>query len=161
MLKEMMSRIEGLRFVFRHFPLRNVHPQAVRAAEAAEAAAAQGRFWEMHDALYEQDQALDDARLARAARQAGLDTQRYAAEMSAGVYRDKVEEDFKSALYVDGVTGTPTIYLNGTRLSNIGSLDALLQSVTEAGATLQPASQERARWLTRLRNFRFGMTRLR
>jgi len=160
-VKEIMKRIEGLRFVYRHFPLRNIHPHAVKAAEAAEAASAQGRFWEMHDALFEQDQPLDDERLARAARKAGLAMERYAAEMASGVYSGKVEEDFKSALYADGVTGTATLYLNGVRLSNIGSLEALLQAVTEAGATLQPASQERTGWLTRLRNFRFGMTRLR
>ncbi|HKQ52498.1 MAG TPA: thioredoxin domain-containing protein, partial [Pyrinomonadaceae bacterium] len=134
MVKEIMSRLEGLRFVFRHFPLRNVHPHAVRAAEAAEAASAQGRFWQMHDALFAQDQPLDDERLARVARTAGLDVARYASEMSAGVYGGKVEEDFKAALYADGVTGTPTFYLNGVRLSNIGSLEALLQTVMEAGA---------------------------
>jgi Protein-disulfide isomerase len=52
MMKELMDRIEGLRFVYRHFPLSNVHPHAAKAAEAAEAASAQGRFWEMHDLLF-------------------------------------------------------------------------------------------------------------
>lgn len=161
MIKEILQRVEGLRFVYRHFPLSNVHPFAVKAAEAAEAASAQGRFWEMHDTLFEQDQPLDDERLARSARKAGLEMERYAKEMAEGVYSGKVEEDFKSALYEDGVTGTPTLYLNGVRLSNIQSLDALLQAVTEAGATLQSSSNERANWLTRLRKFHFGMTRLR
>lgn len=161
MIKEIMRRAEGLHFVYRHFPLRNVHPFAVKAAEAAEAASAQGRFWEMHDVLFEQDQLLDDERLARSARKAGLEMESYTKEMAEGVYSGKVEEDFKSALYEDGVTGTPTLYLNGVRFSNIQSLDALLQAVTEAGATLQPSVGERANWLTRLRKFRFGMTRLR
>lgn len=110
MIKEIMRRAEGLRFVYRHFPLRNVHPCAVKAAEAAEAASAQGRFWEMHDVLFEQDQPLDDERLARSARKAGLEMERYAREIAAGVYSGKVEEDFKAALYEDGVTGTPTLY---------------------------------------------------
>jgi hypothetical protein len=87
--------------------------------------------------------------------------ERYTREMAEGVYSKKVEEAFTSALYGDGVTGTPTLYLNGVLLSNIHSLEALLQAVTDAGATLQPDSQERANWLTRLRKFRFGATRLR
>jgi len=161
MLKEMMSRVEGLRLVYRHFPLKNIHPYAVRAAEAAEAASAQGRFWEMHNLLFEQDGLLDDARLSRLAGKAGLQMERYEREMGDGMYNGKVEEIFNSALFKDGVTGTPTLYINGARLSNIQSLEALLQAVTEAGATLQPASQERAHWLTRLRKFRLGMTRLR
>jgi protein-disulfide isomerase len=161
LIKETMSRIEGLRFVYRHFPIKNVHPYAVRAAEAAEAASAQGRFWQMHDLLFQQDQPLDDERLTRSARKAGLELERYAREMAEGVYSRKVEEDFKSALYQDGVTGTPTLYLNGVRLSNIQSLEALLHVVIEAGAILQGDSNESHNWLTRLRKFRFGMTRLR
>jgi protein-disulfide isomerase len=161
MMKELMNRIEGLRFIYRHFPLSTVHPYAAKAAEAAEAASAQGRFWEMHDLLFKQDQPLDDARLARSARKAGLEMERYNREMAEGIYSKKVEEDFTSALYGDGVTGTPTLYLNSVRLSNIHSLEALLQAVMEAGATLQADSQERANWLTRLRKFRFGVTRLR
>jgi hypothetical protein len=81
--------------------------------------------------------------------------------MAEGAYSVKVEEDFKSALYGDGVTGTPTLYLNGVRLSNIQNLDALLQAVTEAGAILQASSNERTNWRTRLRKFRLGMTHLR
>jgi protein-disulfide isomerase len=161
MLKEMMSRVEGLRFVYRHFPIRNIHPYAVRAAEAAEAASAQGRFWEMHDLLFEQDHLLDDERLSRLARRAGLEMERYTREMADSMYSGKVEEDFKSALYEDGVTGTPTLYLNGVLLSDVQSFEALLQAVTEAGGTLQPASRERANWLTRLRKFRLSTTRLR
>jgi protein-disulfide isomerase len=161
MLKEMMGRIEGLRFIYRHFPLRNIHPYSVRAAEAAEAASAQGRFWEMHDLLFEQDLPLDDERLSRLARKTGLQMERYAKEMADNIYSGRVEENFKSALYEDGVTGTPSLYLNGVRLSDMRSLEELLHKVTEAGATLQPASRERAGWLTRLRRFRPGMTRLR
>ena len=161
MIKEMMRRAEGLRFVYRHFPLRNVHPFAVKAAEAAEVAGAQGRFWEMHDALFEKEQSLDDEHLARLARKTGLDIERYTREMADGVHAGKVDEDFKAALFGGGVTGTPTLYLNNVRLSRIQSLEALLEAVTEAGATLLASSNERANWLTRLRNFRFGMTRLR
>jgi protein-disulfide isomerase len=159
-IQEIMSRTEGLRFVYRHFPISKLHPNAARAAESAEAAGAQDRFWEMHDLLFEQDKPLDDEHLARLARKAGLDMQRYTKEMAENVYRGKVEEDFKSALYGEGVTGTPTVHLNDVRLSNIQSLEALLEAVTGAGATLMADTGDRANWLRRLRNLRVGMTRL-
>lgn len=161
MLQQIMRRAQGLRFVYRHFPISSIHPHAVRAAEAAEAASAQGLFWQMHDELFERDQPLDDERLAHCAKKAGLDMQRYSTEMTAGVYAQKVEESYKSALYGDGVTGTPTLYLNGVRLSNIHSLDDLLTAVTEAGATLGAGTDQSADWLSRLREFRFKMTHLR
>jgi protein-disulfide isomerase len=160
-IKEIMKRTEGLRFVYRHFPISNVHPYAVRAAEAAEAAGAQGRFWEMHDALFALDQPLDDEHLSRSARKAGLDMQRYAREMSEGAYTKIVNDDFNTALFKGGVTGTPTLYLNGEQLSSIHDMEVLLGAVTEAGATVYDNSHERAGWLSRLRNFRGGMTRLR
>jgi protein-disulfide isomerase len=130
LIQEMMKRTEGLRFVYRHFPISKLHPHASRAAEAAEAAGAQGRFWEMHDLLFAKDQPLDDARLARNAGKAGLDLERYTGEMAAGAYSRKVKESFESALYGDGVTGTPTLYLNSVRLSNIQTFEALLLAVT-------------------------------
>ncbi len=159
-VRELMRRAEGLRCVYRHFPLTKIHPHAVRAAEAAEAAGAQGRFWQMHDALFDNDQPLDDERLARSARRAGLDMERFTREMAEGVYAARVEEEFKSALYSDRVTGTPTVYLNGALLSNVKSLDALLEAVTAAGANVLPDGGERAGLLGRLRKFRAGKTRL-
>ncbi len=160
LIQELLKRTEGLRFVYRHFPINNLHPHAARAAEAVEAASSQGRFWEMHNALFEQEQALDDKRLSRLATKAGLDMERYEREMGKGDYRSKVEEDFKAALYQEGVTGTPTLYLNGLRLSRIHSLEELLSAVIEAGASLKADSHEHSNWLGRLRNFRLGMTRL-
>jgi protein-disulfide isomerase len=151
MLKEIMKRAEGLGFVYRHFPISSLHPHALRAAEAAEAAGAQGRFWEMHDLMFEQGEPLEDARLARCARKAGLDMERYTKEMAAGAYAGRVEEDFKRALYGDGVNGTPTLYLNGARLSNIHSLEALLEAITAAGATLKEDANEQPGWRNRLR----------
>jgi protein-disulfide isomerase len=161
LIREIIRRVEGLRFVYRHFPISKVHPHAVKAAEAAEAAGAQGRFWEMHDLLFEQAPPLNDERLARLAKKAGLDMERYTREMAEGIYARKVSDDFTAALYGGGVTGTPTLYLNDARLSNMQNLGVLLRAVTEAGATLQATSNERANWLTRLRKFRPGMTRLR
>lgn len=160
MAREMMKRTEGLRLVYRHFPISKVHPHAVRAAEAAEAAGAQGRFWEMNDLLFELDRPLDDQHLAVRARKAGLDMERYTREMAEGVYAGKVEKDFKLALFGDGVTGTPTLYLNGVRLSKIQSLESLLEAVTDAGAILLPNNKGLSNWLSRLRNLRLGKTRL-
>jgi len=159
-IHEMMKRMDGLRFVYRHFPISKLHPYALRAAEAAEAAGAQNRFWEMHDVLFEKDQPLDDAHLARSARKAGLDMERYSREMAEGVYAGKVDEAFKSALYGDGVTGTPTLYLNDVRLSSIHGLEELLAAVTGAGATLQTNYNDQTNWLGRLRRFRVGVSRL-
>ena len=161
MIKEVMKRADGLRLSYRNFPISKVHPHAARAAEAAEAAGAQGRFWEMHDVLFTQDQPLDDGLLARSARKAGLDMERYTKEMAEGIYSGKVEEDFMSAVYRDGVTGTPTLYLNGVRLSDVRSAEALLGAVIGAGATLKSDDGERPTWSSRLRKFRGGMTRLR
>jgi protein-disulfide isomerase len=160
MAREMMKRTEGLRLVYRHFPISKVHPHAARAAEAAEAAGAQGRFWEMNDLLFELDQPLNDEHLARCARKAGLDMERYTREMAEGVYAGNVERDFKLALFDDHVTGTPTLYLNGVRLSKIQSLEALLEAVTDAGAVLLPNNKGLSNWLSRLRNLRLGKTRL-
>lgn len=160
MIQEIVRRTEGLRFVYRHFPISKVHPHAARAAEAAEAAGAQDRFWQMHDVLFEQDQPLDDECLARSARQAKLDMERYTREMAEGIYSTNVEEDFKLALYSDRVTGTPTLYLNGVLLSRVHGFDGLLAAVTEAGATLRADPGGRTGWLSRLRKFRLGMTRL-
>lgn len=159
-IQELLRRTDGLRCVYRHFPLTKVHPHAVRAAEAAEAAGAQGRFWQMHDALFDNDQPLDDARLVRSAKRAGLDMERFTREMAEGVYAARIEEEFKSALYSDRVTGTPTVYLNGALLSNVKSLDDLLEAVTAAGANVLTNGGERAGLLGRLRKFRAGKTRL-
>lgn len=160
LMQELLKRTEGLCFVYRHFPLNNLHPHAARAAEAAEAASAQSHFWEMHNALFEQEQTLDDKRLSSLARKVGLDMERYEREMGKGDYRGNVEEDFKAALYQEGVTGTPTLYLNGLRLSRIHSIEELLSAVIEAGASLKADFHEEKSWLGRLRNFRLGMTRL-
>jgi protein-disulfide isomerase len=159
-IREILKRTEGVRFVYRHFPIRKLHPYAVRAAEGAEAASAQGRFWEMHNLLFETDQPLDDQYITLSARKAGLDLDRYTREMAEDAYAGRVEEAFKSALYSDGVTGTPTLYLNGMRLNSINSIEGLLAAVTEAGATLLTNSDHQKNWLSRLRRLRSGMSRL-
>ncbi len=122
-----------LRFVFRNFPLRSVHPHAEHAAEASEAAASQGHFWEMHDALFEHQDALGDEDLTRYAEAVGLDRARFERELKSGTYRPRVHEDFVSGVR-SGVNGTPTFFINGRRYD--GSWDeaplteALQQTLT-------------------------------
>jgi protein-disulfide isomerase len=103
-----------LRLVFRHFPLTEIHPHARHAAEAAESAGAQGRFWEMHDALFEHQDALDDASLVSYAEEIGVDAQRVAHDLESGAYARRVRDDFRSGVR-SGVNGTPTFFVNGER----------------------------------------------
>jgi protein-disulfide isomerase len=103
-----------LRFVFRNFPLPVAHPHARHAAQVAEAAAAQGKFWEMHDMLFEHQIALDDADLIRYAGILELDAERIAQELKAGTYAKPVSDDFRNGVR-SGVNGTPTFYVNGER----------------------------------------------
>ena len=153
-IREVLHRTDGLRFVYRHFPNTRVHPNAARAAEAAEAAAAQGRFWEMHDVLFEQVHPLEDKLLSHCAHKAGLDMTRYTQEMSDRVYAAKVENDFMSAVFTNHVTGTPTLYLNRVLLSDARDVKTLLEVVTKAGATLRANVDKLDSWLSRLRKFR-------
>jgi protein-disulfide isomerase len=103
-----------LRFVFRHFPITESHPDAAHAAEASEAAAAQGKFWEMHDRLFEHQDDLGRRALHADAEQLGLDLRRFDDEMKAHSYAERVREDFSAGLR-SGVNGTPTLFINGER----------------------------------------------
>lgn len=105
---------ERLCFAFRHFPLTNVHPYAEHAAEAAEASGAQGRFWEMHDILFENQDALDDQSLFAYANTLDLDVERLIREVLNESYGLRVREDFKAGVRA-GVNGTPTFFINGER----------------------------------------------
>jgi protein-disulfide isomerase len=109
-----------LRFVFRHFPLVEIHPHALAAAEASEAADAQGRFWPMHDLLFHRQHALESADLERYAGELGLDVERFRQELGGHVHLERVEADRTSALE-SGAAGTPTIFVDGVRY--LGSTD--------------------------------------
>src|SRR5579862_1964171 len=105
---------DRLRFIFRNFPQVRVHAYAQRAAEATEAAGAQGKFWEMHDYLYDHPEALDVENLARSAGALGLDKVQFDREIAERVYANRVERDIQSG-NDSGVGGTPTIFINGVR----------------------------------------------
>ena len=114
-VKEIQKRLGSrLRFVFRNFPLNEIHPHAEHAAEAAEAAAVQGKFWEMHDAIFEHQRALEDRHLLEYAALAGLDAQQVQRELASHMHAARVKEDFLSGIR-SGVNGTPTFFINGIR----------------------------------------------
>jgi len=131
-IRELVRRFgTELRYVFRHLPLPEVHPHAQRAAEAAEAAAAQGKFWEMHDLLYRHQDALETEDLIRYARQLGLDVERFTEELRSRRYASRVARDVDSA-DESGASGTPTFFANGRRHHGPFDLDSLVALVTSA-----------------------------
>lgn len=128
-VRDLQERL-GNRFcyVFRHFPINTVHPDAQLAAEAAEAAAAQGKFWEVHDYLYQHQDALDDEHLIQYAAELGLDAERFERELREHVYADRVREDFVSGVR-SGVNGTPSFYINGERYDGPWDVESLLAEI--------------------------------
>jgi protein-disulfide isomerase len=114
-LKNVLKRMgPRLRFVYRHMPLTQVHPNAELAAEASEAAGAQGKFWQVHDALFEHQLQLSPVLIPILAERLGLDMKRIVEDLAARRYRDKVREDFMGAVR-SGAAGTPTFFINGER----------------------------------------------
>jgi protein-disulfide isomerase len=103
-----LAKVEG-RIVFRHFPVVSKHPRSRRLAEAAEAAALQGRFWEMHDSLLADQGHLDDPHLWQRARELGLDLERFEADRRLPAVAERVERDFRSGIAA-GVMRTPTLF---------------------------------------------------
>jgi protein-disulfide isomerase len=122
---------ERLRFVFRHFPLTQMHPHAQDAAEAAEAAAAQKKFWEMHDTLYTHQRALDETHLVSYAVALGLDPTQVARALAEDAYLDRVREDFISGAR-SGVNGTPSFFIEGIRYDGPYDFQSLLAALEEA-----------------------------
>jgi len=112
---------ERLLFAFRHLPIPERHPLAPLAAEASEAAAAQGAFWEYHDALFQAQPKLSRETMLAVATDLGLDAERIATELDSGAHRPRVEHDLASAA-ASGATGTPTFFVNGAR--HFGAYDA-------------------------------------
>jgi len=130
-----------LRLVYRNFPLRESHPHAQHAAEAALAAGEQGKYWEMHDALFEHQHALDDDALVRYAGALGLDADRVARELEAGTHEPRVRADFRNGVR-SGVNGTPTFFLNGERYEGSWTDEGLfLRALREAAEAVEAGAR--------------------
>jgi protein-disulfide isomerase len=117
-----------LRLVYRHFPLTQIHPHAYQAAEAAEAAGAQGRFWEMHDLLFANQDRLGLRDLIGYAGALDLDLERFVTDLRGHAYAGRLREDFLSGVR-SGVNGTPTFFVNGVRHDGGSDLEALLEAL--------------------------------
>jgi protein-disulfide isomerase len=113
---EVRLRTLPVRVAFRHFPVRTSHPRAQAAAHAAEAAAAQGAFWPMHDALFDDQGRLEDPHLWARAQRLDLDIARFDADRRSGAVAQRVREDFLGGVRA-GVATTPTVFVDGTRYS--------------------------------------------
>jgi protein-disulfide isomerase len=118
------------RFVFRHFPIAESHPHAMLAAEAAEAAGAQGRFWEMHDLLFAHPQHLAAADLHRHAQALALDMPRFEAELADHVYLQRVQEHLASGR-ASHVRSTPCFFVDGTMVDTLFGIERLAQAIAE------------------------------
>ena len=132
-IKEVQKLLgNNLRFVFRYFPTVRTHPHSLRAAEAAEAAGAQGKFWEMHDQLFTHQQALEDHDLSRYASRIGLDIERFARDLSENTFLKQIEADYNRSLFDEHVTGTPTFYINEGRYTGSTDVESVLVAIKEA-----------------------------
>ena len=119
---------DRLRYAFRNFPLTRIHPHAQHASEAAEAAAGQGKFWEMYDVLFAHQRRLEDADLARYAEQVDLEPARFERELAGHVHAGRIDEDVRSGLE-SGVQGTPTFFINGLRYDGPYDLQTLRSAI--------------------------------
>jgi protein-disulfide isomerase len=122
---------KGLRFVFRNFPLSEMHPQAESAAETAEFAGAHGKFWEMHDGLFENQERLGGPLYLELAQELGLSVTGLRQALEEGKYKDRVRADFSSGVR-SGVNGTPTFFINGKRHDGPFDYESLVRAIEEA-----------------------------
>ncbi len=122
---------DQLRFVFRNFPLTEIHPHALHAALAAEAAAAQGKFWQMHDYIFHHQHTLEDVDLEQFAEAVGLDLQQFALDMAEQRALGRIEEDVEGGER-SGVQGTPTFFVNGVLYRGSWEREALLPALQAA-----------------------------
>jgi protein-disulfide isomerase len=135
----MLATGSDVRYVWRHLPLNDVHPTAQLAAEAAEAAAAQGSFWEMHDTLLGHQEELRPPDLLRYADEIGLDVDRFRADLRSHAHGDRILADVASA-DESGVSGTPTFFINGRRHYGVYDIDTLTEAVHAAKRRVRAAA---------------------
>jgi len=120
---------DNLRFVFRHFPIDQTHPHSLRAAEAAESAAAQQKFWQMHDELFTHQTALEDRNLSRYAKHIGLNLEKFDHDMTEHSFLKQIDSDYQRSLFDEHITGTPTLYLNDVRYTGARDSESLLHAI--------------------------------
>jgi protein-disulfide isomerase len=131
-IRRVQPRLAGLvRYVYRHFPLRAIHPHAQHAAEMSEVANAAGKFWPMHDHLFRHQGALEDADLVRYATDVGIDAARARDALVSHAHVGRVDADVRSALDL-GVRGTPTLFINGVRYTGDRGVPALELALRES-----------------------------
>jgi protein-disulfide isomerase len=136
MVKQLQQRFgKGLRFVFRNFPIAELHPQAMSAAATAEFAATSGHFWEVHDALYENQRRLGMPFYEALAAGLGLPTTELRIALESGTFEEKIRSDFTGGVR-SGVNGTPSFFINGTRFDGPGFED-MANTIDEAIASRQ------------------------
>jgi protein-disulfide isomerase len=129
--RELLERHPDVALVWRHLPLTDVHPNALLAAEAAEAAGAQGAFWPMHDVLFENQHHLTLRDMEGYAEQVGIDPERFIEDLRRHTYADRVRADIMSA-EESGAAGTPTYFINGQRHEGAVDIDSLSQAINAA-----------------------------
>ena len=131
-LKDIKQKLDGdIKFVFRNFPLSKIHPHAFMAAVATEAAALQGKFWEMHDIVFENQKSLDEENIFRFASLLGLDTDRFREDLQDKLLVEKVEKDFESGLR-SGVNRTPSFFINGNKYEGDYNIQSLSRAIKSA-----------------------------
>lgn len=141
---------DNLRFAYRNFPTTRTHPHAIRAAEAAEGAAAQGKFWEMHDELFTHQAALEDNHLLHYARRIRLDVDRFSRDLSEHTFLKEIEADYQRSVFDEHITGTPTLYINSVRYTGSTDVASMLVAIKESdplGRIQVPANVSRFRGL--------------
>jgi protein-disulfide isomerase len=127
-----VQRVEqqlGIRFAFRHFPLTQIHPHALASSAAAEAAALQGRFWEMHELLFHRQKALEDDALRRYAAELDLDLARFDEDRSGDRVSERIQRDVESGVASGEVQGTPTLFIDGVVHRGSYDTETLLAAV--------------------------------
>jgi protein-disulfide isomerase len=150
-VKSLQRRFEDdVCVVFRNMPFSQAHPHAQLAAEAAEAAGAQGKFWEMHDALYENQPSLGQELIGYLARELELDIDRFNEELATHRFHDKVRRDFMGGAR-SGVNGTPTFFINGERYDGAVNEKALVSALAQGreSALISPTPAEKRRIFSR------------
>jgi formate-nitrite transporter family protein len=130
-IEQLERTLDGsFRFAFRHFPLTEIHPHALVASAAAEAAAEQGRFWEMHDVLFRRQHALEDEDLRRYAGELGLDLEAFDRARRSDAVLERIRRDVESGIASGEVPGTPTLFIDGAVHLGSYDTDTLLEALT-------------------------------